>query len=61
MQRYLITFAAGACALAASFYPATSGLAADGKAAAYVSNQQDGVTVIELDTLAPRALSRDKR
>jgi YVTN family beta-propeller protein len=42
-------------ALAVSIYPATSGLAADSKAVAYVSNQNGGVTVIELDTLAPVA------
>jgi YVTN family beta-propeller protein len=42
-------------ALAAGFYPATSGWAADSKAVAYVSNQQGGVTVIDLDTLEPVA------
>ena len=42
-------------ALAISIYPATSGLAADGNAAAYVSNQQGGVTVIDLDSLEPVA------
>jgi YVTN family beta-propeller protein len=41
--------------LAASLHPASSGLAADGKAAAYVSNQNGGVTEIALDNLVPVA------
>ena len=55
MRTYPRTFVAGVCVLAAGLYPAISGLAADGKAEAYVSNQQGGVTVIDLDALAPVA------